>query len=376
MAGIYIHIPFCKQACNYCNFHFSTSLNYKEDFVKALNLEIALQKDYLGDSPLIESLYFGGGTPSLLQLDELNQIVDQLARYFDLSQLKECTLEANPDDLDLPYLKALNKTLVNRLSIGVQSFFEEDLVFMHRAHNAQQADYAVKAAQDSGFATLSIDLIYGVPGLSNERWIQNLQKAKALEVVHLSAYALTVEPKTALHYQVHKKKSCVLSQEQAAQQMELLLEQAPMLGFEAYEISNFAQKQQYALHNTNYWRGKPYLGLGPSAHSYDGHSRQYNVANNHKYIQTLLKEQQLCFEKELLSTKQKHNEYVMTALRTQWGIDLEKVQEEWGVDAVNALMQKAQKGIRQGSLSLNEQYLVLTLQGRLFADALTVDLWE
>lgn len=375
MAGIYLHIPFCKQACTYCNFHFSTSLRAKNDLLQALRKEIYLQKDWLDGAP-VETIYFGGGTPSLLSADELSRIFDALFSDFGISNLSECTLEANPDDLSVTYLHALHRTPVNRLSIGVQSFHESDLRYMNRAHTAQQSDYALKAAQDAGFTNLSIDLIYGTPGLSDVAWRQNIAKMAALEIPHFSAYALTVEEGTALYHSITKKGAVPVDAAQSAAQAEILMNEAPRLRYEQYEISNFAQPGCYALHNTAYWQGVPYLGLGPSAHSFNGrNTRQWNVANNARYIHSILAESRVPFEEETLTPVQRLNEYIMTSLRTMWGCDLGKVESEWGNNAAMQLRKEAQVFIEVGQMTIGYDHLILTQKGRLFADGIAADLF-
>ena len=284
MAGIYIHIPFCKQACHYCNFHFTTSLLYKTDLVNALQKEMDLQKHFF-ENEKVETIYFGGGSPSLLETDEVKRLIDAAFEHFKIDNLKEVTLEANPDDLSEKKIKELKTSMVNRFSKGVQSFFDEDLIWMNRSHNAQQAERAVKAGQDAGFENITLDLIYGTPTLSNENWKQNLQKAIALQVPHISAYGLTVEEKTPLHKLILQHKKENVDENKSAEQMMLLIETLTAKGFDHYEISNFAKPNCYAVHNTNYWLGKKYLGIGPSAHSFNGKFRQSNVSNNQKYIE-------------------------------------------------------------------------------------------
>ncbi len=373
-AGIYLHIPFCKQACVYCNFHFSTSLKYKEDVLQAMLREIEMQREYLQDIP-VETVYFGGGTPSLLSADDINRLFDAILKYYKVEELKECTLEANPDDLDKHYLQALRGTPVSRFSIGVQSFREEDLLYMKRAHNTQQADYAIKAAQDAGFDNLSIDLIYGTPGLTDAAWKQNLAKVKELNIPHFSSYALTVEDKTALQYAIAHKKAAPVDPEQAAGQFEILMEQAAAMGYEHYEISNLALPGRYAVHNTNYWRGHHYLGIGPSAHSFNGTSRRWNVANNALYAKGILQEHKLMFEEEQLSFTAHLNEYIMTSLRTMWGLDLDKVAREW--DSTCATMVEKSSHLFQEKkwLVQNERKLLLTNEGKLFADRIASELF-
>lgn len=375
MAGIYIHIPFCRQACTYCNFHFSTTLKMKDELLQAILLEMEIQKDYFGNQP-IETIYFGGGTPSILPVDDIKRIMDKAFSLWKVDHLKECTLEANPDDLSLPYLKELKSTPINRFSIGVQSFRDADLTYMNRAHNARQADYAIKAAQDLGFENLSIDLIYGTPGLTDADWKHNLAQVKALQVPHFSAYALTVEEGTALHHSIQKKATAPVDPGQAAGQFEILMEAAETMGYEHYEISNLALPGKYAIHNTNYWRGKPYLGIGPSAHSYDGvRNRRWNIANNALYIQSLLSDGRLLYEEETLTPIQQMNEYIMTSIRTQWGCKLAKVRDTWGSEYASKLEAGAEAHIDKGYLLKRNDSLVLTNTGKLFADNIAANLF-
>ncbi len=373
-AGIYLHIPFCKQACVYCNFHFSTSLKNKKELLQAMEQEIKMQREYLQGAP-IETVYFGGGTPSLLSADEINQLFDTILKYYPVNELKECTLEANPDDLDKNYLRSLRSTPINRLSIGVQSFHENDLLYMHRAHNAQQADYAIKAAQDAGFTNLSIDLIYGTPGLSDKGWKENLAKINELHIPHFSSYALTVENKTALSHAIKNKKATPIDPEQSAAQFEILMLQAPEMGYEHYEISNLALPGMHAIHNTNYWRGRHYLGIGPSAHSFNGTSRSWNIANNALYTKSILEESKLPSEQEQLTQTEHLNEYIMTSLRTMWGCDLNKVAHEW--DSIYASMIEKSSHLFQEKkwLIQNERKLFLTNEGKLFADKIAAELF-
>ena len=374
MAGIYLHIPFCRKACTYCNFHFSTSLGQKNELLKAIAWELEQQKEYIQGQP-IESIYFGGGTPSLLQADELLRLFDIIAQHYDINSLKECTLEANPDDLSQHYVRALKKMPINRLSIGIQSFFDSDLRYMNRAHNAQQSEYAIKNAQDIGFENLTIDLIYGTPGLSNSAWQDNLGKMFALSIPHFSAYALTVEEGTALHYAIHNKKQTAVDQEQAAEQFEILMDIAPMMDYEQYEISNFAHSGQYALHNTNYWKGVPYLGIGPSAHSFDGHSRSNNIANNSLYIKSIVDEGKLAQETEILSDVQRVNEYIMTSLRTIWGCNLKYIEEKWGNAWDNRIRKESIIFQEKAWLKNENDILLLTQAGKLFADHIAATLF-
>lgn len=375
MAGIYLHIPFCKQACVYCNFHFSTSLRLKDELLSALHQEIQLQSGFLNQQP-VETIYFGGGTPSLLSADEINQLIDTIGEYHDIGQLQECTLEANPDDLSTTYLKQLKNTPIDRLSIGVQSFYDRDLDYMHRAHNASEADYCIKAAQDHELTNLTIDLIYGTPGLTNTDWKKNLAKVQELSIPHFSAYALTVEEGTALHHNINKKAAKPVNTAQAADQLTILMDTATEMGFEHYEISNLSLPNHHAIHNTNYWHGKHYLGIGPSAHSFDGGSRRWNIANNALYIKSLLKENKLNYEKETLTQTQQLNEYIMTALRTKWGIDLQKVSTQWGNDYTSEIMKQSNRYIQDNKLiNLNNNKLILTNKGKLIADHIASQLF-
>ena len=396
MPGIYIHIPFCKQACNYCDFHFSTSLKNKDAFLQALKQEISLQKNYFfslplsgGDaagrgglgrdgearegSGLINTIYFGGGTPSLLSQKELQEIFDELNKHFVIATDAEITLEANPDDLTKEKLKQLRATPINRLSIGIQSFFDEDLHYMNRAHNAQMASDCVKAAQDSGFDNITIDLIYGTPTMSDEHWLQNLNKAFALGVQHISCYALTVESKTVLDHLIKTGRSKPIDEIQSARQFEILLAEMKRNNFIQYEISNFCKEGFYSLHNSSYWLKEHYLGLGPSAHSYNGVSRQWNVRNNNLYIQSLEKGE-LNFEKEILTKDQQYNEYILTSLRTMWGTDLKRVRE-FGERYFNECMNEARTYIDSADVILKDDRLFLTDKGKLIGDRIASDLF-
>ncbi len=374
MAGIYLHIPFCKQACNYCNFHFSTSLRLKEDMIAALMREMALQKNYL-EGRTVETVYFGGGTPSLLSAAELMQLWDALEKHFPGQALQEITLEANPDNLTPPYIKALKNTPINRLSIGIQSFHDKDLRYMNRAHNAAEADYAVKLAQDSGLDNISIDLIYGTPTMNDREWLENIHTAISLDVPHISSYALTVEPKTALAHAIEKGKTREPDNSQTAAQFEQLMESLGQAGYDHYEISNFALPGKYAVHNTNYWKGKHYLGLGPSAHSFDTQSRQWNIAHNPAYIKSILREGKVPFEREILSFEDRFNEYLMTSLRTMWGTDLDHIARTFGEDVVAQLQASSEEYLDKDWMTIEEHSMRLTRKGKLFADRIASELF-
>ncbi len=379
MAGIYIHIPFCKQACHYCDFHFSTSLKGKDAFLQALQKEIVLQKNYFqlltpGDSE-IETIYFGGGTPSLLSQSELMWVFEALYKNFNVRPDAEITLEANPDDLTVQKIKELKTSPVNRFSIGIQSFHDEDLKLMNRAHNSQEALTAVKASQDMGFENITIDLIYGIPALSNANWKLNLYKAFELDVKHISSYCLTVEPGTALAHFVKEGKAKNVDEHQSAAQFEIMLEEMDKNNFVQYEISNFCKDNHFSRHNSNYWLKKPYLGLGPSAHSYDGNDRQSNISNNALYIQSIEKGE-LNFEKEVLTKTQQYNEYVLISLRTMWGTDLEYVRTKMGSDYVSHCLSEADRFIDSKEIRKEGNKLFLTDKGKLFADRIAGNLFK
>ncbi len=382
MAGIYIHIPFCKQACHYCDFHFSTSLQNKEAFLKALQKEIILQKEYL-KSELVSTVYFGGGTPSLLSSKELNEIFDCLKDNFNINVDAEITLEANPDDLTEEKIKALKETSVSRLSIGIQSFYDEDLKLMNRAHSAEESIKAVKLAQENGFENITIDLIYGIPGLTDHRWRNNLQIAFALNVNHISAYCLTVEPKTALAHQVKSGLIKNVDEQQSSEQFEIMLEAMHNNDFIQYEISNFCKNGAFSKHNSNYWKKEKYLGLGPSAHSFNGESRQWNISNNTLYIQSIEKGE-LNFEKEVLTIDQRYNEYVMTSLRTIWGTSIDFIRTSFGEDYSKYFLKEIDLYISTGYVTedtpspaerVGVRYY-LSDKGKLIADKIASDLFK
>jgi oxygen-independent coproporphyrinogen-3 oxidase len=373
MAGIYIHIPFCKQACHYCNFHFSTSLKLQNDFLDALLKEITLRKDYT-DGEHIETIYFGGGTPSLLSEAAVARIMKAIHTHFTISSDPEITLEANPDDVQPTSLIAWKNNGINRLSIGIQSFFEEDLQWMNRAHSAVQALESINLSQEAGFSNISIDLIYGTPSLSDEKWKYNMQKAADLKVPHISAYALTVEPGTALDVMTKKKKAPSVNNEDQARQFLMMTAYFQSRGYEHYEISNLSLPGKRSRHNSSYWTGAKYLGLGPSAHSYNGVGRQWNIANNGLYIQSINKNQ-VPSEMEELMPVQRFNEYVMTSLRTIEGLDLTFVKRIFGEGYVERLMSDSRRFIQNGWMTNGSEKLVLTGTGRLFADGIASQLF-
>jgi len=373
MAGIYIHIPFCKKACHYCDFHFSTSPQYKDQMLNALRSEIILRKNYL-DTEKIETIYFGGGTPSLMSADELQILIGQITDQFEVSSNAEITLEANPDDLNPQYVREIKNTLINRFSIGVQSFFEEDLKWMNRAHTASEAQSAIKRVQDAGFENITADLIYGFPLLSNEKWEFNIQQLIEYLVPHISSYSITVEPKTALAAFINKGKQAIMDEGQSASQFLMLIDHLTESGFEHYEISNFAKPGMHSRHNSNYWDGVYYLGIGPSAHSFNGKSRQWNISNNSKYINEIgLKK--IPAETELLSTENRINEYIMTSLRTSKGMNLKSIKENFGSDYSNEIYNGLEPFLEKEWIIINEQLVTLTREGKLFADHIASELF-
>lgn len=373
MAGIYVHVPFCKKACHYCNFHFSVSLKSKNDFTLALLKEIVMQQNYLQQEP-VHTIYFGGGTPSLLSQQELEQIMAQLRQTFHIAAGAEITLEANPDDISAVQLTNWKQAGINRLSIGIQSFFEEDLLWMNRAHNAAQARHCIQLAREAGFYNISIDLIYGTPGLTDEKWRENVNTALAFDIPHLSCYALTVEPGTALQKMIDLHKKEPVDPEKQARQFLLLMQWLQEAGYEHYEISNFAKPGYASQHNSSYWAGTTYLGLGPSAHSFNGTSRQWNVANNAVYLQSIAAGKP-AFDIENLTVTQRLNEYIMTALRTQTGLDTGYVAKHFGEAASLQIDKSSYKYIASEKLLRKGNLLQLTTEGKLFADGIAADLF-
>jgi oxygen-independent coproporphyrinogen III oxidase len=369
MPGIYIHIPFCKQACHYCNFHFSTSLRKKEELLAAIIKEIELATNDNAILKNVDTLYFGGGTPSIIDASEIDKILKIIFSRFKLSENAEITLEANPDDISDEKLSQWKNSGINRLSIGLQSFFQEDLKWMHRAHNAQQAIQSLQKAKKY-FSNITIDLIYGIPGLDNTRWHQNVQTAIDLDIPHLSCYALTVEPKTPLYKMVREQKKKATNETHQSEQFLLLMNWLEEKGYEQYEISNFAKPGYRSRHNSSYWNGEPYIGIGPSAHSYDGDVRWWNIANNQKYI-AALQNGTLPFEKELLTDIQKFNEYIMLSLRTTEGIDLYKIKNE----EQKIILKNSEKFLNENLMHLDGHFLRLTKQGKLFADGIAAELF-
>ena len=372
MSGIYIHIPFCKQACHYCDFHFSISLKKKDEMILALAKEIEMRKSEFQDE-VVETIYFGGGTPSRLQIADLRLQIDSIYQNYMVTENPEITLEANPDDLSIDYLIELSKIGVNRLSIGIQSFFEDDLKMMNRAHNSAEAKKCLEEATKY-FDNISIDLIYGIPGMSNEKWIQNIEMALAYKVPHISSYALTVEPKTALHSFIQKQLIPQPDEEVAQEHFQILVEKLTKNDFIHYELSNFGKENYFSKNNSSYWLGKKYIGIGPSAHSYDGQKRGWNVSNNSVYMKSIL-ENKLPMETEILSKTDRYNEYIMTGLRTMWGVSLERIEKEFGKTYLDYLNRQAARYIEDHLLFIDDDILRTTQKGKFLSDGIASDLF-
>lgn len=372
MAGIYIHIPFCKQACHYCDFHFSTSLKKRAEMVDALAAEIVLRKNEFAGVD-VETIYFGGGTPSVLSNEEIDRLISAVYAHYTVAPNPEITLEANPDDLSVDRIAELPNYRINRLSIGIQSFFEDDLRLMNRAHDAAQAEACLQEAVKH-FDNISIDLIYGTPGMDNAKWITNIEKALSFGIPHISSYALTVEPKTALAKFVKAGTIPQPGEEQAHEQFLILADRLTQEGFVHYELSNFGREGYFSRNNTAYWLGKKYIGIGPSAHSYNGTHRSWNIANNALYLKGMAAGT-LPADTETLTIADRYNEYIMTGLRTIWGVSIDRVRDEFGTAYHNYLLAEADKYIAQGLLSLDGGILKTTREGKFLADGLASDLF-
>lgn len=373
MAGIYLHIPFCKQKCHYCNFYSTVSLRYRSQFVDALISEIISRKDYLGNQT-VNTIYFGGGTPSMLETSEITRIIETLSNNFYITDHPEITLEANPDDISPEYLlKLKNETPVNRLSIGIQSFNDDDLKYLYRVHDSKSARKSIEDSLKAGFTNLTIDLIYGIPTLTEKVWLENLNIFFDYDIPHLSSYSLTVEKKTALDVLIKKKKLENISEENSIRHFEILLAETEKHGFINYEISNFALTGYYSKHNSIYWLGDHYLGLGPSAHSYNGKSRQWNVMSVKKYCEN--EPSRVIEETEILTKDQIFNEYILTSIRTSWGCDIEHIRNVFGQQYLNHFLNSIEKYIHQKKIIAKENQYTLTNTGKLFADAIASDLF-
>ena len=372
MSGIYIHIPFCKQACHYCDFHFSTSLKKKEEMVLALAKEIQMRQAEFQDE-VVETIYFGGGTPSILEVADLRMLIDEVFKNYNVIENPEITVEANPDDLTEKRIIELSNNQINRLSIGIQSFFEEDLKMMNRAHSKAEAHKCLELATQY-FDNITIDLIYGIPGMTMERWLENVELALSYGIPHISCYALTVESKTALQKFIQKGTIPAPDEELAQHHFQMLVKRLEQEGFVHYELSNFGKPDYFSKNNTAYWLGKKYIGIGPSAHSYDGENRSWNVSNNSLYIKSILTNV-LPSESETLSKTDRYNEYIMTGLRTIWGVSLEKVETEFGEDYLEYLQKQSQKFLDDDLLYVHENVLRTTKKGKFLGDGIASDLF-
>ncbi|SKB92298.1 radical SAM family heme chaperone HemW [Dyadobacter psychrophilus] len=370
---LYLHIPFCRQACHYCDFHFSTNTSNKRAVVEAIVSEIILRKDYLPKAD-IETIYFGGGTPSMLDGEELHLLLDTINQHFTVATNAEITLEANPDDLHRDKLQQLYNAGINRLSIGIQSFHEPHLKFLNRVHSALEGEHCVKIAQEIGINNISIDLIYAIPAPDHSILMQDIQKTFALNISHISAYCLTIEPQTAFGSWLKKKKIKPIDEEYAAQQFEILVKTLAENGYEQYEISNFARNGHYSLHNSSYWKQKPYLGVGPSAHSYNGVSREYNVSNNARYVEAIQK-QIIPATLETLTPADQTNEYLLTGLRTKWGVNKEKLELLSGNSFYSVHRADLEKLSEKNWIREDAANWYLTDSGKLFADRISSDLF-
>ncbi|RAJ18161.1 radical SAM family heme chaperone HemW [Olleya aquimaris] len=373
MSGIYIHIPFCKQACHYCDFHFSTSLKKKDQLIFALVKELELRKDEFNNTT-VETIYFGGGTPSLLTVDELQLLIDKVYKNYQVIENPEITLEANPDDLSKNLIIELSNSPVNRLSIGIQSFHEKDLKLMNRAHNVQEAKQCLEIATQY-FDNISVDLIYGIPNSTNTEWLDNIKTALSFGVPHISSYALTVEPKTALASFIDKGIIDNVDDDLAHEQFHILIDELEQAGFDHYELSNFGKTGYYSKNNSAYWLGKPYLGIGPSAHSFNGEQRGWNVKNNTIYIKKI-ESGELPIDIETLSKTDKYNEYVMTGLRTIWGVSLEKIEIQFGKTFLEYLLQQSKQYINKQLLYIEDNNLKTTKKGKFLSDGIASDLFK
>ncbi|MFH7003666.1 radical SAM family heme chaperone HemW [Flavobacterium bizetiae] len=379
MSGIYIHIPFCKQACHYCDFHFSTSMKKKDDMVLTLAKEIAMRKnefelfDSAQSDNQIETIYFGGGTPSVLTNDEINFLISEIYNNYNVVENPEITLEANPDDLSAERILELSKSPINRLSIGIQSFYEEDLKMMNRAHNSAEAINCLTEATKY-FDNISLDLIYGIPGLTDEMWKKNIEMALSFGIPHISSYALTVEPKTALRKLIDTGKIAEPQDEVASNHFIILVETLQKNGFIHYELSNFGKEGYFSKNNSAYWLGKKYIGIGPSAHSYDGEKRGWNVANNSLYLKSI-QNNELPIETETLTISDRYNEYIMTGLRTIWGVSLERIETEFGLEYLDYLKKQSQKFLNDELLSIENNILKPTVKGKFLTDGIASDLF-
>lgn len=372
MAGIYLHIPFCKTRCIYCDFYSTTHNELRTSYVKALCHELEMRKEYLKGEP-IETIYFGGGTPSQLEEDNFQLIFNTIRTHYDIGNCKEITLEANPDDLSNDYLQILASFPFNRISMGIQTFNESTLKLLKRRHSASQAIEAVKRSREAGFKNISIDLIYGLPGETAGQWEHDLQQAIDLQPEHISAYHLTYEEGTPIYIMLQQHQVQEVDEESSVNFFSILMDRLKTAGYEHYEISNFCQPGKYSRHNTSYWKGIPYLGCGPSAHSFNGHTREWNVASINDYIKGIEKEARR-FETEVRDKATAYNELVITSIRTMWGIPLDKLEQEYGPEFLNYCRKMAAPYVKSGKLSERDNTLRLTREGIFISDSIMRDL--
>ncbi|MFO7620727.1 MAG: radical SAM family heme chaperone HemW [Bacteroidales bacterium] len=372
MAGIYIHIPFCKKLCSYCDFYHVISGGDHTSFIEALVREMEMRRAYTG-SEEISTLYMGGGTPSVLSLKETGMILESVWRNFNICSDPEITIELNPDDVNPPYLSGLKALKVNRISLGIQSWHDDDLRLLNRRHDSRQAYAALDEIRNAGFENISADLIYGIPGMTSARWAENLDLTFSKDIKHLSAYHLTIEKGTPFGKMKDKGLLQETEEEESVTQFNLLSEKAGMAGFIQYEISNFAKPGYFSIHNTNYWKQVTYLGLGPSAHSFNGYSRQWNIRDLKGYIKAVGSDRDF-YEKEELDNRTRFNEYIMTSLRTMWGVDLEYIEKVFEKEGYDYLLNIAGKFIAYGLMKHEKNTLVLTNQGKMISDNLISEL--
>ena len=371
MAGIYVHIPFCRKACSYCDFHFSIALGQKDPMLEAIAREIAAEHDYLGGE-ILNTIYFGGGTPSLLSIEEIDQLLNCIYKNYTVNPEAEITLEANPDDLEKDYISQLASSRINRLSIGIQSFFDIDLEWMNRRHDSKQALGCIQNLRHYGIDNFSIDLIYGLPGQSLESWKQNLEIAIGLKPPHIAAYHLSYEPGTPLHYSLKKKLIQETLEDESLAQFTLLVEKLESAGYDHYEISNFALPGRYSRHNSAYWQDEKYLGTGPSAHSYNGISRRWNIPKNASYIRGITTGA-IVYEEEVLGPREKFHDYVLTSLRTSWGISFQEIGERFGTEFLEHAEKMTEKHIRSGNILYSSGRIRLSKDGRFVANQVIQD---
>lgn len=373
MNGIYIHVPFCISKCAYCNFFSLASESKMNDYVEALKKEIIFRKDYLGGET-VKTIYFGGGTPSLLPTKSIEEIINLIRKNFNIDDNPEITLEVNPDTINKEKMSLLKQMGVNRISVGIQSFFDDDLQYLGRRHDSRHALQVMEDLKNVNFDKITLDLIYGIPTLTEEKWNKNLETFFSTGISHLSAYALTVEPKTILGHKIKNGDLQDINEDNTIRHYEILIEKTKEQGFEHYEISNFAKENCRSQHNSIYWTDEKYLGLGPSAHSYDKTSRQWNVSNLTEYIK-LAGNSDNCFEKEILSKEDKYNEYVMTSLRTSWGCDINKIESDYGISYKNHFLKNIKKYLDSQVMHENNTSFILTDEGMLFADGIASNLF-